>query len=200
MPFCVSVFVCVSRRKEGSKTKKKCNPSLNCLQSPHPMSTPLFTHNGATFVCVAHATAMCRPCIAPHRVKKARTTSAKQPHGYSRGRISGEHFKTKIVKTWWSQKHAAADLGVKKGTVSACIVRGRGLCQGWRLTRVVTVAEHDDVCCPAQVADDRDDDAGTPNLTKVARVLATLSASPPQEQADIAKPVPIKRPFCIDFN
>jgi hypothetical protein len=35
-------------------------------------------------------------------------------------------------------------------------------------------------------------------LTKVARVLANLSASPPQD--DIAKPVPIKRPFRIDVK
>ena len=167
-----------------------------------------FTHNGATFVCVAHGNAMCAPCISsssPDKsrasvLKKTRTKRRNNPEAYSRGQISGEHFKTKVVKVWWSQKHAAADLGVKKGSVSACIVRGRGLCRGWRLTRVPAKDGQDDACRPAHVVDDRDDDAGTPNLTKVARVLANLSASPPQEQDDIAKPVPIKRPFCIEFN
>ena len=135
-----------------------------------------------------------RCVLAPVRAKRRNMP----PTTYSRGRISGEHFETKVVKTWWSQKHAAADLGVKKGTVSACIVRGRGLCQGWRLRRFV---EEEDraVRCPAQVVDDLDDDAGTPNLTKVARVLANLSASP-HAHAQIAKPIPTRRPFSIvDF-
>ena len=84
---------------------------------------------------------------------------------YFRSKIEGVNLTTLEKKIFACQKGAASFLKVKKGAVSAAIIRG-GLCQGWRLRRLKA---------PSEAKKKRSE---TPNISQISTILSNMKLSP----------------------
>jgi hypothetical protein len=110
---------------------------------------------------------------------KPKKRKAKKPtaHLYRRASIFGYNPNTTQSKVWANQKEAADYLGVKKGAISACIIRA-GRCQGWELTRG---------CDTGYVTPPKKESSGqvNSNLRQISAILAGLAITKEAESSDV---------------
>jgi len=131
----------------------------------------------------------------PSKTKNKRRVKKSTADLYRRAPIFGYNPNTTESKVWENQNEVADYLGVKKGAISACIIRG-GRCQGWELSRG---------CDTGYATPPTQESSGqvTPNLRKVSKILSGLSITSHTDSPEVRHMlVPLTKPsfFTIDTS